>query len=196
MRVRAFLSVAAVGVALAGAALGQQAAVTTQPKSVSGLSLAFDAPHGQLTASGYSLKPRPLVVPGETTFTGTVNMTITVNIVSTFRRGTRISCGGILIGGEIDTSVPVVDGGIETAGGDATVNWMTKTATCTLTIPYEWSLATDASASQGLIIGFAAAAVGHDRDSDTTQRSTIQIGGPIPLPATGTTTTLAFTTTL
>jgi len=194
MRVRAFLSVAALAVAFAGAAFGQQAAATaTQTKTPGGLSLAFDAVHGQLTASGLAVRPKPLIVSPGTSVTGTVNITVTINLVSQFHHGVRIPCGAILIGGEIDTSVPVVDGGIETVASLASVDAKTKTATCTLSIPYEWTLATDASASSGLIVGIAAASVGW---GDVTERSTIQIGGPIALPASGTTTTLAFTTTL
>lgn len=193
MRIRAFLSIAALGAAFAGAAIGQQAAATAQPKAPSGLSLAFDAVHGQLTASGYTVKAKPRVVPGGSSVTGTVNITLTINLVSQFHHASRISCGALLVGGELDTSVPVVDGGIETAGTTAALDWKTKTATCTLSIPYEWTLASDTSASSGLIIGFAAGAVGF---GDVTERSTIQIGGPIPLPASGTTTTLAYTTTL
>ncbi|MGB6687776.1 MAG: hypothetical protein WBE76_08025 [Terracidiphilus sp.] len=108
-------------------------------------------------------------------------------------RDTQIPCAAIIIGGEADLSTPVVDGGIDTASSAAMVDWKTKTATCTLNIPYEWTLVTDPSAGEGLFIGFAAGEVGRN---DVTLRSTIQIGGPLPLPASGTTTTLAFTTTL
>jgi len=193
MRIRAFLIAIAVSVAITGSALGQQAAATSQTKSASGIGLTFDAVHGQLTATGVGVKAKPLVVPGGTSVTGTVNITLTINLVSNFHRGVRISCGAMLIGGEVDTSVPVVDGGIETAASTASLDWKAKTATCTLSIPYEWTLASDSAASSGLIIGFAAGAVGF---GDVTERSTIQIGGPIALPATGTTTTLAYTTSL
>lgn len=194
MRLRGFLIVAALVAAQLGVALGQQAASTTKTQAPSGLSLAFDATHGQLTASGFTIKPHPLQAPsGTTSVTGTVSLTITINLVSKTGRWTKIPCAAILIGGEADTSVPVIDGGIETASGDAMVDWSTKTATCTLSIPYEWTLITDPSAGEGIFVGFAAGEV--DQRNNTT-RSTIQIGGPLPLPASGTTTTLAFTTTL
>lgn len=199
MRLRGILVVAALSAAQLGVALGQQAAATTKTQAPSGLSFVFDAPHGQLTASGYTVRAHPMTTPsGATSVTGTLNITITIDIVSKFGRDVRIPCAAIAIGGEADTSVPVVDGGIETASGDAMIDWKTKTATCTLSIPYEWTLVTDPSAGEGVFVGFAAAAVGHDRDHDVdeTKRSTIQIGGPLPLPPTGTTTTLAFTTTL
>ena len=194
MRLRDILLVAAIGAAFTGVALGQQAAVTTLPTASSGISLAFDAVHGQLTASGIAVKAKPLTtLAASASVSGTGNITVTINVVSMFRRETRFTCGAILIGGEADTSIPLVDGGIETASGTAAYASHTKTATCTLSIPYEWTLITDASADNGIFVGFAVAAVSRD---DVTQRSTIQIGGPLPLPASGTTTTLAFTTTL
>jgi hypothetical protein len=194
MRFRGLVVIAALLFAAFGAACGQQAAVSTQTSSApAGLSLSFDALHSQLTAGGYAVKAHPNQVTGTSSVNGTLNITVTINIVSKFQRGTRIPCAAILIGGEVDSSVPLVDGGIETAGGVAAVDWKTKTATCTLSIPYEWTLATDASATEGIIVGFAAAGVGF---GDVTERSTIQLGGPLPLPASGATTTLAFTTTL
>ncbi|HUH61899.1 MAG TPA: hypothetical protein VLZ50_02830 [Terracidiphilus sp.] len=194
MRLRGFFVVAALVAAQLGVALGQQAASTAKTQTPSGLSLSFDALHGQLTASGIAVKSRPLTTPaGATSVTGTVNLTITINLVSKIGHEARIPCAAILIGGEADTSVPIVDGGIETASGAAMVDWKAKTATCTLSIPYEWTLITDTAAGEGLFVGFAAADVDH---WDNTRRSTIQIGGPLPLPPSGTTTTLAFTTTL
>jgi hypothetical protein len=89
----------------------------------------------------------------------------------------------------------VIDGGIDTASNFAIVDGKSKTATCALSIPYEWTLLSDSSAAEGLIVGFAAASVDHEH-GDATRRSTIQLGGPLPLPPSGTTTTLAFTTTL
>jgi hypothetical protein len=193
MRLRGIFVVAAL-VAELGFGYGQQAASTTKTQASSGLSLSFDALHGQLTASGFAVRPHPLTTPsGTSSVTGTVNLTITINLVSKFGRDARIPCAAIVIGGEADTSVPVVDGGIETNSGDAMIDWKAKTATCALSIPYEWTLISDPSAGEGLFIGFAAAEVNR---FDATGRSTIQIGGPLPLPPTGTTTTLAFTTTL
>jgi hypothetical protein len=194
MRLRGILVVAALVAAHLGFGYGQQAASTTRTQAPSGLGLVFDAPHGQLTASGFTVRPHPLTTPtGASSVTGTVNLTITINLVTKIGHEARIPCAAILIGGEADTSTPIVDGGIETASGDAMVDWKAKTATCTLSIPYEWTLVTDTSAGEGLFVGFAAADVDH---WDNTKRSTIQIGGPLPLPPTGTTTTLAFTTTL
>jgi hypothetical protein len=127
-----------------------------------------------------------------TSVTGTVNVAITINLVSALGPNTRIPCSAIVLGGEVDLSTPVLAGGIETASGGAVVDAKAKTATCVLSIPYEWTLVSDSSAAEGLLIGFAAAEVEHD----VTRRSTIQLGGPLPMPPTGTTINLAFTTTL
>jgi hypothetical protein len=193
MRLRGILIVAALSAAQLGVALGQQAAATTKTQAPSGLSFAFDAPHGQLTASGFTIRPHTLTPTPTSSVTGTVSLTITINLASKVARETQIPCAAIIIGGEADLSTPIVDGGIDTASSVAMIDWKTKTATCTLNIPYEWTLVTDPSASEGLFIGFAAGEVGRN---DVTLRSTIQMGGPLPLPANGTTTTLAFSTTL
>jgi hypothetical protein len=195
MHLRGFAIVALLTSAQMAAAYGQQAVSTSPTRTPTGINLSFDAVHGQLTASGYTVRSQTTPVPGTSNVTGTVNLTITINLVSKIGADDRIPCGAIVIGGEIDLSVPIVDGGIETASAYATVDRKAKTATCTLSIPYEWTLVTDSSATEGLLIGFAAASVDHDH-WDTTRRSTIQLGGGLPLPPAGTTTTLAFTTTL
>jgi len=197
MRLRGLFLVAALAIAFAGSAFGQKAAATTTTtKLPAGLSLAFDAPSGQLTASGLTFKAMPKDIPGTASFTGTVNITITINLVSKIGHDSRVPCAAILIGGEADTTTPVFDGGIETASTEAAIDWKSKTATCTLSIPFEWTLVADATAAQGMFIGIAAGDVDHAWGHDVARRSTIQIGGPLPLPASGSTTTLAFTTTL
>lgn len=198
MRLRELAIVAALGVAQLGVAIGQQAASSSPTRTPSSLSVAFDAVHGQLTASGYAVRSQATPMSGTSSVTGTLNITITINLVSNLGPNARIPCGAIMLGGEVDLSTPVIDGGIETASGRAMVDWKARTATCTLSIPYEWTLISDTSATEGLIVGFAAAIVDHDDhgDHDVTRRSTTQIGGPLPLPPSGTTTTLAFSTTL
>lgn len=197
MHLRGFAIVAALVSAEMCAAFGQQAVTTTPTRTPSGINLSFDALHGQLTASGYAVKSSTTQGSGTTSVSGTINLSITINLVSKISGDTRIPCAAIAIGGEVDLSTPVIDGGIETASSFAMVDGKTKTATCTLSIPYEWTLVTDPSAADGLVIGFAAAIVDHDHDrDDMTRRSSIQLGGPLPLPPSGTTTTLAFTTTL
>jgi hypothetical protein len=196
MRLRGMIVVVALAAAQMGMAFPQQAVANSPTRPASGINLSFDAPHGQLTASGYAVRNQAAPTSGTATVTGTVTFVITINLVSKFNANSQIPCGAIVIGGEVDLSTPVVDGGIDTVSGTATIDGKAKTATCTLSIPYEWTLVPDASAAEGLLVGFAAASVDHDHDHDVTRRSTIQLGGPLPLPPSGTTTTLAFTTSL
>jgi hypothetical protein len=195
MHFRGFAIVALLASAQTAAAFGQQAVSSSPTKTPSGINLSFDAQHAQLSASGYAVSSQTSSIPGTTTVTGTINLTITINLVSRIGDDDRVPCGAIVIEGEVDLSTPVVDAGIETASNYATVDRRSRTATCRLSIPYEWTLVTDASATEGLLIGYAAASVDHDH-WDTTRRSTIQLGGALPLPPTGTTISLAFTTTL
>jgi hypothetical protein len=196
MRLRGMIVVAALVAAQLGVALGQQAVANSPTRPPSGINLAFDALHGQMTASGYAVRSAAVPASGVTAVTGIINLVITINLVSKLGSNPQIPCGGILIGGEVDLSTPIVDGGIDTVSGNGTVDWKARTATCTLSIPYEWTMPTDAAATGGLIVGFAAASVDHDHDHDMTRRSTIQLAGPLPLPPTGTTTNLAVTTSL
>jgi hypothetical protein len=196
MRLRGMITAAVLAAAQLGVVSAQQAVVNSPTRPSPGINLAFDAPHGQLIASGYAVRSAAVPTSGTATVTGTVNLVITINLVSRISSGSQIPCGAIVIGGEVDLSTPVVDGGIDTVSGNAVVDWKAKTATCTLSIPYEWTLVPDASAAEGLLVGFAAASVDHDHDHDVTRRSTIQLGGPLPLPPSGATTTLAFTTSL
>lgn len=190
MRIREILIVALLSSASC-CALGQQAAAI--PKAPAGLNFAFDAPRGQLTASGYTLKPA-INPAASTSVTGTVEVTLTLNLVTKFKKDTTFPCAAIIIGGQIDTDNYILDGGVETASGTAIVSAKNpSTATCKLTIPYAWSLQNDGGASSGLLIAFAAAGV---NQWGTTVRSTLQITGIESLPATGSTSTYAFNATL
>jgi hypothetical protein len=183
------LIVALLGVASTGAAFGQQAAATIVPQVPSGLSFAFDAPHGQLTATGFALKATPKTASSTRT-TGTIEVSLSINLVTKFRRGTTFPCAILVLGGQLDAANQKVDGGLETASGLATVNPSNpSTATCVLTIPYAWTFQTDATASTGLVLAFAAAGLSED---GATLRSTVQVTGVDALPATGSTTTFSF----
>jgi hypothetical protein len=192
MRLRTYFLATTFAAVSTAAAVSQQAAVTTQPKAPSGLSFSYDPVHGQLSANGLNVKMDPDVTAA-THFTGTVDVKIDIALKSTFPSGTTFPCSAIVIGGEIEVSTLTLDGGIETASGKATVSSKTKTATCSLSIPYEWTLVADPAATEGLIIAFAAAAVD---PSGTTKRATIQTGGAQSLPADGKTITVSYSTTL
>jgi hypothetical protein len=176
------------------AASGQQAAVTSTPKTAPGISLAYDPVHSNFTASGFQLKSN--IIKRNTASaatTGTVNVTVNINIVSKFRHDTYFPCSAIVIGGILDLDNATIDGGVETAYGVAQASGDGTTATCNLTIPYSWTLASDASADSGLIIAFAAGAV--DRRGNAL-RTTTQISGIENLPATGTTSSYTFNAAL
>jgi hypothetical protein len=169
-----------------GAASGQKPA-TPVSKVHSGISLAYDAPRGQFTAGGIQLKPAVKSNVAAATI-GTVNVTINIKLISKFWKESNFPCSVIVIGGIIDTDNGTVDGGIETVNGEARTSGA-GTATCTVSIPYSWDLASDSGADSGLIIAYAVASV--DRHG-ITQRSTLQLSGIENLPASGATSSFTF----
>jgi hypothetical protein len=175
MRIRTILIVALLGVAFSGAAFGQQAAASVAPKATSGINFAFDAPQGQLTASGYTLKPTPNASSSTIHVSGTVEVTLTINLVTKFHRRVFFPCSAMVVGAEVDVTNFVVDGGLETVSGWATVSSSNpSTATCTLTIPFEWTFEADPAAISGLLIAYATAGV---TPEGRTVRSTLQVTG-------------------
>jgi hypothetical protein len=192
MRIRTLVLVAALCSATLGAALAQQSAATPTPirKIPSTLSFTFDAPHGQLTASGFALNlaPKDTAVPN---VTGTIDVTLTIHLVTRFHKETAFPCAATIVGGQIDSTNFVVEGGIETASGWATVK--DSVVTCKLAIPYEWTIAPDPAAVNGLIIAFAAAGIGHEGN---VVRSTTQANGFESIPADGSTTKFSFSAAL
>jgi hypothetical protein len=193
MQIR-FLALAALLLAAFTSAVSAQqanAVTTVAPKAPAGVSLAFDAAHGQITASGFALRPVPMDT-STTPTTGTVQITVNVNLVTHFKAGTRIKCGALVLGGEIDTATYTINGGMETAVAKA---WVTSpsTAVCKLAIPYSWTLSGANSPATGMIVGFAVAAVEGDGD---TVRSTTQLSGVDNLPATGATSKYTFNAAL
>jgi hypothetical protein len=197
MHLRAFFLAATLGSVPLSAALGQEASVSIQPKAPSGLNFAFDAPHGQLSASGYSLNLASKST-SPITITGTLQIGITIHIVSAKINTADIPCSAVAIGGQIDTGTLSVTGGIETASSTATpspanVEQPEPIVLCNLTIPYEWTLGGGNAGEKGLILAYAAAAL---NQKGNVIRSTIQINGLEPLPANGSTKQYAFSVTL
>jgi hypothetical protein len=193
MRIRTILIVALLDVALSGVTFGQQAAATVAPKATSGINFAFDAPHGQLTASGYTTKATPNASGSTVKVSETVEVTLTINLVTKFPKRTVFPCSAMVVGGEVDLTNFVVAGGIETVSGLATVSSSNpSTATCMLTIPFEWTLQEDPTAVVGLVIAYAAAGV---TPEGNTVRSTVQVAGFHDIHA-GTTMKNEFSATL
>ena len=170
------------------AAHGQQSAAVN-PRTSGGLSLAYDAPHRQFSATGLQLRPSKVHSNTVTPTTGTVEVTLTINLVSRYGHDTSFPCSVIVIAGNIDLNSYTVEGGIETAYGIARTVPGTTTAVCKLSVPYAIDLTGSAAANSGLIVAYAAAAV---NDRGDTQRSTLQISGIDNLPASDYVTKLSF----
>ena len=173
-----------------GAAHSQTTAgVTKMPSSVSvpsGMNFAYDGAKGQITATGIHLNPQAISKATAAPTTGTIVVTINIKIASTFTAGTTYHCSVYAIGGAINTDTDAVDGGIETAN---TITTGMGTASCTLKIPYSWSLSGAAGGDTGLILAFGASAV---NVHDEVQRSTLQLDGIENLPASGTVSKYVF----
>lgn len=203
MRIPPSLLAAALCVASIGAAYGQTATpvpkrlVTATPRVPSSMSFTYDAQHDQVNASGVQLKPSALTATAITPTTGTITVTINISVVSHFTRGTAYHCSLTAIGGEIDTDNSTVAGGIETANGLG--RWSGPGAlSCTLTIPYSWTLPPDPGADTGLILAFGVSAIsqGTQNSAGVVERSTLQLDGIENLPASGATSNFTFGVTL
>jgi len=186
--ISAVLCALSLGVAHSQTALSKPAKVSQIPGAVS---FHYDAQHDEVIPAGIQLKPSPAGAEG--LFTGTLVVTLNITAVSHFHHGTSYHCSLTAIGGEIDATSGVVSGGIETASGVAKWNG-TNTLSCTLTIPFEWTLIPDSTAIQGAILAFGVSAV--SPEGGAVQRSTLQVAGIEPLPPSGTTSTFAFDATL
>lgn len=193
--------VAVVLCALSGSAVCAQSAsspLTRRPVSSNdlpgSLNFNYDAQHDSVTASGVQIKPSVksnLLSPT----TGTVSVTINISAVSHFTHGTQFHCSLTLIGGILDLSNGAVVGGIETANGVASYTGP-GAATCTLTIPYSWTIPPDPAASSGLILAFGVAAVSSHEGNSVVERSTLQLDGIENLPPSGTVSSYTFGATL
>src|SRR5664280_1206134 len=153
----AAFSAVSVGAAYAQAPASGHTAAANHSVPAS-MSFAYDAQRDQVNASGVQLKPSVLATSAVTPTTGTITVTININVASHFARNTAYHCSLTAIGGEIDTSNGTVAGGIETANGVARWNGP-GTAACTLTIPYSWTLVPDPAANTGLILAFGVSAI-------------------------------------
>jgi hypothetical protein len=175
-------------------AYGQTVApAPTTNKLLNSMSFNYDARQDKIGASNLQIKPS-IVTSSATPTTGTIQVTININAVSHFSANTAYHCSLLAIGGILDTGNGTVAGGMESASRIAASG--TPSATCTLTIPYSWTLPTDANADSGLVLVFAVAAVTGKGDSATVTRSTLQVDGIENLPANGATSTFAFNVTL
>lgn len=162
--------------------------------AISNMHFNYDAQHDSVSAAGMQIKPS-VKSNAITPTTGSVTVIINISAVSHFARGTQLHCSLTLIGGILDLNNAAVVGGIETANGLA--NWSGPgAATCTLTIPYAWTIPPDPAAASGLVMAFGVAAVSDREGSAVVHRSTLQVDGVENLPPSGTNQTFAFGVTL
>lgn len=145
------------------------------------MSFAYDAQHGQISATGVQLNTSTVKSDSVSPTKGQIYVTVNIAIDSRFESGTTYHCSVYAVGGIIDLDTGTVDGGVETANGFATVT-SARTASCSLFIPYTWTLPHDGGADSGLILAFAVAAVNTHSE---VERSTLQVDGIENLPANG-----------
>jgi len=176
---------------LTGVAFAQSPANSTVSKAKNPISFSYDAQHDQVIPSGVQLRPAAISDASITPTTGMVVVTINIHTMSHFRRDTSYHCALTVLGGELDTTNAIVSGGIDTAVGLAKRNG-SDSLSCTLTIPYEWTILPDPGSTRGAALAFGVAAI----DEGTVVRSTLQVDGVEPLPPNGTTSTFAFNVTL
>lgn len=175
------------------AALAQDATPSRLPSQAGasgvpdGVSFAYDAVHGQITAGGLKLTPS-VKTPTVSPVTGTIVVTVNIKIVSHFEGGTTYHCSVYAIGGAIDLRTATVDGGIENVNTFAVPPTGGSTS-CTMTIPYEWTLAQGRGTDSGLILAYGVGAINPHSE---VQHSTLQVDGIENLPANGTTQKFTF----
>lgn len=156
-----------------------------------GMSFAYDALHGQINATGIQISPLTLKSNSVSPTTGTITVTINVKIVSHFESGTTYHCSVYAVGGEIDLATGTIDGGVENVNTFAPSSG--ATASCTLTVPYSWTLPAEHKAQTGLILAFGVGAINPESE---VEHSTLQVDGIENLPANGSAATYVFNVAL
>jgi hypothetical protein len=196
MRIPYVLSVLTLCAATSLAAHAQQSNATRIPSGTTvrvvpnTMSFSYDASHN-IAASGVQLKTSTIKSNSVSPTTGTIVVTINVKLISRFQSGTTYHCSVNAIGGIIDTDTGTVDGGIESAGNFATGSG--GSYSCTLRIPYSWTITQGSGTDSGLILAFGVNAVNPQGD---VPRSTLQVDGIENLPASGATATYVFNVAL
>ncbi|WP_263358041.1 hypothetical protein [Acidicapsa ligni] len=194
--VAAVLCVASVGVANAqqsNAARSINNPVASTRVSGGGLSFSYDAQHDQINSSGLQVSSNAVKANSVSPTTGTVEVTLLIKLGSLFPKGTVYHCSVNLLGGLIDLDNGTVNGGLETAYGTGKAIGG-GLASCTLAIPYSWTLPADSNGETGLIIAYGVSAVGasYPGEHGPVYRSTLQLDGIENLPANATTSKFTF----
>jgi hypothetical protein len=215
---RLVLSIALAALAVVGASRG----VAQQPEQAAlpafhGVTWTFDPVHGTMQAAPaarvFTAGKLDSAVVGETaatskTYTGTIDITVTVNLISTLPKGAALRCSGTVdlqygievTGGTLPLLSSLVGAGTSESV-DATVS--AGVATCKFAIPYSWTVPASTSTTKITIggitgaVGIAADQVNADGAVVRVYRSaTVQLTGPTTVPQDGTTTTLTASTVL
>jgi len=198
MRISPTLSAAVLCAVTALTAHAQQPAnpgiSRTTPAPVSklpqGITFAFDSQNA-VTASGIRMKATTQKSNSVSPTEGVIYVTLNINVASRFEAGTTYHCSVYAIGGIIDTDTGTVDGGLENANTFAAPSG--GKYSCTLKIPYVWTLPSAPGADSGLILAFGVSAVNTHSE---VQRSTLQVDGIENLPANGATSKFTFNVAL
>jgi len=194
MRIPCLLS----AVILCGASLAAHAQQSNLVRSPGGairavpnsMSFSYDASHN-IAANGVQFKTSTLKSNSVSPTTGTIVVTINIKLITRLQSGTTYHCSVNAIGGIIDTDTGTVDGGVESASVFASGSG--SAYSCTMRIPYSWTLPQNSGADSGLILAFGVNAVNPQGD---VPRSTLQVDGIENLPASGATASYVFNVAL
>jgi hypothetical protein len=181
-----------------GSAYAQQSttpSVTKGPTGTarlpSGMSFAYDAQHGVISTTGIRMKTTTQKSNSVSPTEGVIIVTININVASRFEAGATYHCSVYALGGIIDTDTATVDGGLENANTFAVGSG--GKYSCTIRIPYSWTLPHDPGADSGLVLAYGVAAVNPQSE---VEHSTLQVDGVENLPANGATSAFTFNVAL
>jgi hypothetical protein len=182
------------------------------------VSFSFDPVHGVMQGSPVA----PFVIPGKqeaatpstttaaATYTGTIDITVTVKLISTLPKDTTLRCSGS-VGLEVITTEQITPNlGLGTGSFlnnqesvNATISG--STATCKFSLPYSWAVPASTSKSTVTVsgitgsVGIAATATettGSIPTNIVVRSTSASLIGPATIPADGSTTTLTASTVL
>ena len=216
MRKFLFIVLAALVFAGAGRAPAQQTESAAQSASHR-VTWSFDPVNGVIKAT----PPAGYVVPGTlepaasttspTTYTGTIDITFTIKLVSALHQGAIVRCSGN-IGLEYSleesigaTSFSLLLGNVQETTESVGAAVSGSTATCRFSIPYSWTVPASTSKNtvtiQGIVGSVGVAEDVLDSVTGTkvlrvVRSTSVGLTGPSTIPQDGTTTTLSASTVL
>jgi hypothetical protein len=179
-------------------AVGVVLATTALP-SIAQQSNSIEIP-GYLNPKTGAFRPKPATATPDatakyTTYTGTFEFEFTITVESKIPSGQEIDCEATSELVDIPTSGSFENVISEQASAIATVKG--DTATCTVKIPYSWSLASGAEDSVSLTYALAIVPTSITNETDAVPvRRSSQYLAPITVPKTGTTTTKIIEATI